>query len=335
MPAGRNLHSCTGSHGIRRRTDHAPRGDPSPSFNVQVIGICRWCYPSATRDFRLIPDDLAAAREEPYAPHRKPHRLFLLDTILLPALRAQTDKDFTLVFLTGDTLPEPYRQEVLDLAADVPQIKRVFAAEGQPQQDLVRRLMIELRDPAAVAVAGFRLDAAAAVSVDFVEQTRRIFGGVRPLFGGAGQLALDYTRGFVMKTTRRGYEFLPITSRWWTPGPVIFIRPDIQQSVLDFHHMQLWHSMHLLMHTEWPMFLRGVHHSNDSSIEKFGKRSGPSKVDPGQIRSILHGRYGIDLQQVHRTWRRRGAAFFGAADIAETAADDAPTRPHEPAGRTE
>lgn len=288
---------------------------------VQVLGITRWSYPSHPADFRLTPDDLDEARAKLYAPHRLEHRLFLLDQVVLPALRRQSDPDFTLIFLMGNALPQPYRQRVLELLQGVPQVQPIFADEGLSQQDLVRRLMLRAREPEATAVAEFRLDDDDAVSLDFVADTRRIFSDVRPFFDRTGAFGLDYTRGVIMQTSADGVGFRPITARWWAPGMAVYLRPETRQSVLDYHHMKLWHDMDMLMSSEKPMFIRGVHHANDSSIEKVGKRAGSYPFDRKRKQAFLRDNFGMNLRRINGTWRERGLEFMGLESPANVAAE--------------
>ncbi|TYB77528.1 glycosyltransferase [Maritimibacter fusiformis] len=290
-------------------------------IDTQVIGICRWSYPAGVGDFRLTPENLNAAHETLYDDSRMKHRLFLLRNVVLPALRAQTDPDFTVVFLMGDHLPEPYRTRVLALLAQVPQIRPVFMSEGQSQKDVVRRLMLETRNPDASTVAEFRLDDDDAIAVDFVAETRATFREILPLYNRTGLFGVDYTRGIVMMTTRNSCEVKPITARWWAPGMVVFIRPDIPRSILDFHHMRLWHEMHTLMHADKPMFVRGIHHNNDSSIEKFGKRSGRYPFDRSRTQSFMQERFGIDFRKVKRHWKQNADMFLGQPAAISLAAE--------------
>lgn len=279
---------------------------------IQVTGICRWSYPSAPGAFRQTPEDIQAARDMLYGHSRMEHRLFLLEELVLPSLRRQTDQDFTLVFLMGADLPEPYRSRLLELLTTVPQILPVFEEAGQRQQRLVRRILSEHRTPDVEAVAEFRLDDDDAVAIDFVEETRRIFEDIRPLFHQRGVFAIDYTRGMIMSTSGDACEFTPLTARWWAPGLAVFVRPDMPRSVLDFHHMRLWHRMHTLMYTDKAMFIRGVHHTNDSSIEEIGKRSGFYRLSPQQKKRILVERFALDPGRIRRTWKRRHAEFTNA-----------------------
>lgn len=112
-------------------------------------GICRWSYAAA----------LGAFRNEPEAGD-------------LPALRAQSDRDFTLHLLMGDHLPKDVRTRVLAMIADVPQIRPHFEPDGQPHADACRKIMLAGREKEARAVTEFRLDDDDAVATDFVELTR-------------------------------------------------------------------------------------------------------------------------------------------------------------------
>ncbi len=289
---------------------------------VQVVGICRWSYPSSPGDFRLTPERLDQARALLYDPGRMEHRLFLLDQVVLPALRNQTDKDFTLVLLLGERLPSRYRNRLLEMVSTVPQIRPVFAEEGKGQKKLARGILRGLRDPDAEAVAEFRLDDDDAVAIDFVEETRRTYADIRPLFAAKGMFCIDYTRGVVMVSEPEGCDFRPISARWWTPGLAIYLRPDHPKSVLDFHHMKLWRRMHTLMYADKAMFVRGIHHTNDSSIDQFGKRSGRFRLSREERDTVLPERFAIDPERVDQIWRRRSAEFLAVP--AGTEAGDEP-----------
>ena len=275
--------------------------------DVQVQGLCRWSYPSAPGAFQKEPEnaDLADLRDHLYAPERLNMRLFFLEYVMLPALRAQTDKDFTLHLLMGDQLPDIYKQKVLALIADVPQIRPVFASEGQPHQTICRQIMLDGRDPSGRVVAEFRLDDDDAVAVDFVEMVRDSFFRVKGIWRHGGKLALDFNKGYILTISRKGLDILPVIARYWTPGLVLYLRPGQAKSLLDFNHVQLWKRIPTITMPRMPMFIRGAHGQNDSSVSLRPSNAELEEEAWGDAVSMMQTRFGIDVSLLADGWENR------------------------------
>ncbi len=273
--------------------------------HIEVLGIIRWSYPSNPKAFRSSSGDLEAIRTKLYAKDRMEHRLFLLEHVVMPCLRGQTDKDFKIAMLMGDQLPEPYRGRVLALISDVPQIKPIFAEEGQEHDTLCRDTMNSMRGPNVAASAQFRLDDDDAIGLDFVKTTREVFTDIQPIYEKHGLFGLDYCRGFVMKSTETECSFQPISIRFWAPGMVIFIAPENDRCVLDFHHLRLWSSMPVLMWIDKPMFVRGIHHDNDSDISNHGRRSRMFPFNPKRTQRFMRRHFGMNAYEISELWAKR------------------------------
>jgi len=275
------------------------------SLRVQALGLCRWNYPSAPGAFqRDAKGGLAAIRADLYDPARLELRLFYLEHVVLPPLRAQTDPDFTVILLMGDRLPGEARARVLNLIADIPQIRPVFAPEGQPHQEICRRVMQQAREGDARAVAEFRIDDDDAVAVDFIERTRDMFTRIKALFRSGGKLALDFNRGYILRTEHDGIILQPVTTRYWTPALVVYQRPQSDQSLLDFNHAQMWKRIPTVTFPKVPMYLRGAHGGNDSSVARSPNNAEEAWHDEGKLPQTLHERFAFDLPGAQAAWLR-------------------------------
>ena len=71
---------------------------------MQVIGLCRFSYP-AIGGFQVEHETLEERITYLYDPNRLQERFRLLETIALPCLRHQTDQNFDLIIVVGDSLP--------------------------------------------------------------------------------------------------------------------------------------------------------------------------------------------------------------------------------------
>lgn len=277
---------------------------------VQVIGLTRWSYPFASGGFRRKAGSLAALRERLYAPARLDYRVFLLEHLFLPALRAQTDPNFIHLFLVGDQLPRPWRTRVLNLLATVPQIIPVVHPEGQKHNDLCRELISAQIDPACDATAQYRLDDDDAVGLAFVAQIRARFQDLTAIFDTDGKLALDCSRGFIMQFSDQQIEARPVSIRFWAPGMAVFQRPDSGRSVVDFHHLKIWHHMPTLTWKQDPLFIRGAHHDNDSDTTHLGRRARGFPFNPKNPERYFKNKFGFDLPTMQTIWSAQKAHFL-------------------------
>jgi hypothetical protein len=268
---------------------------------LQVLGLCRWSYPSQTGAFNNTGESLEALQSELYAAGRMAVRLFFLEHLVLPSLRAQSDPEFTLVLMMGETLPEPWRSRVLELVQDVPQVKPVFLPEGQNHMAACTALMRAHRDENADVVVEFRLDDDDAVASDFVAQLRGLYRQLRPIYKANKRVAVDFCRGFLFRCEDDGgVNYLPVEARLWTPALALYLPPDHPRSLLNYPHMRTWRSMPVLSLNKKPMFVRGAHGGNDSAIKERKVDSFRYKLET--LPSVMASDFGVDLEAFEAAW---------------------------------
>lgn len=269
---------------------------------LQVLGLCRWSYPSQVGAFKNQGQSLEALREELYSPERLDARLFFFEHLVLPCMKAQTDTDFTLLLMMGDMLPEPWRGRLLSLIADVPQIKPVFLEEGQPHMETCRALMYAHRDQSADLVIEFRLDDDDAVAGNFVERLRALYKPLRPIIRESKRCAVDFCRGFLFRCNRDGsVGFEPAEARLWTPALALYLPPDHHRSLLNYPHIRTWRQMPVLSLNKAPMFVRGGHDGNDSEINDRKVERYRFKLE--KLPDVMQARFGIDLEHFEASWQ--------------------------------
>ncbi|NVO26459.1 hypothetical protein HJ526_03420 [Donghicola sp. C2-DW-16] len=272
-------------------------------MRLQILGLCRFSYPSNLEAFQKDHADEAALRAYLYAEDRMEGRFYFFEELVVPTIRAQTDKDFRVVVLAGDQMPTHYRQRLEAAVAGCPQFDLRFEPEGQNHADLCRRLMVDARDQSADWVAEFRLDDDDAVALDFVATIRAMAPAVTALAAASPEVraALDFAMGFVLYAKRRELDILPVLARLWTPALVMVNRPDHPKSLLDTRHLRLWQRFPVISSVDHPMFIRGAHDDNDSSVEK--RKLQKFRIDPFDIPAKIEDRFGLDLDRMETRWR--------------------------------
>lgn len=131
-------------------------------------------------------DTLVERRTFLYDAARLKRRWFWFENVTLPGLVAQTDADFTLVLMTGSDLPEPYLSRLRMLCDSVPQFRLALIPPMEAHLDACRAAIAPHVDPDADIVAHFRQDDDDAVAIGYIQDARRDFADLRPLWKRRG-----------------------------------------------------------------------------------------------------------------------------------------------------
>lgn len=275
-------------------------------LNIQMLGLCRFSYPSEVGAFRHNAQTMNELRAELYGRSRMATRFFFFEQIVLPALKVQTDPNFTLILLAGDQMPVAYKERLTSLCSSVPQIKIVFAEEGRVHREICREVMIDHRDRSADIVAEFRIDDDDAVAIDFIETGRSAIEASYGLADQNGLLCVDFAHGILLGFDSHGVRAQNVKERMWTPAQIFCRRPDDKRSILDMNHMKAWAHMPTVSMASRLMFVRGAHFGNDSDLLKrprFAKDWGPLS---GQFADRLVSRFGLDVDALTNGWKVLG-----------------------------
>ena len=112
-------------------------------------------------------------------PVRMAVRFHLMETILLPAIRAQTDPDFVLQITTSQLMPDIFQERLDRITADLPQVRILRSARTDLSKAL-RPAMAEASGGGAEPAVHFRVDDDDAVSADYIARLRRASARVEP-----------------------------------------------------------------------------------------------------------------------------------------------------------
>lgn len=270
---------------------------------IQVQGLCRFSFPANLEAFQTRHETMEDRRAALYAPARLDQRLLWFRHLALPSIRAQIDGDFTLHLLMGEDFPDPWRAELMDMVATVPQIRPHFRETGNHRL-IYRDILTGARDPEADLVAEFRLDDDDAVAVNFVAQIRRNFAKIRPLFEAKGRFALDQGKGILVRAEADGVTCEGVISQYWAAGLALYLKPDDPACITDFPHQKVWMRMPALSLTDQVMFLRGAHDGNDSPVTTRG--AGAFEIGDDELTDLISRRFGLDFEAFQAAIRARG-----------------------------
>ena len=275
-------------------------------MRVQMIGLCRFSYLGG-RGFQVEHETLEQRRAFLYDPDRLARRWAWFEAVTLPGLLAQTDPDFRLVVMTGPDLPQPWLGRLQDLAAAHPQIRVELVPPMEHHRAACARALHPHIDADAEWVGQFKHDDDDGLAVDFIQRARRDLRLLMPMLRRDGRGYCDYMKGVILKATEAGVEALPRHVYVTGVALVIWQRPDAAETCIDYEHWRIGSHMNGIAVNDRPMFLRAIHHDNDSGA--LGPNY-PWTDAPADLAALVRRRFGVDLPALDRM--ARDAALPGA-----------------------
>ena len=265
---------------------------------MQVIGLCRMSYP-ALGGFQTEHETTEERVRFLYAPERMAERLRAFEAFTLPALRAQTDPDFTLVVVIGDDLPQPWRGRIEALLAPMPQAVIRALPPGR-HRSVMQEVINDARD--GRPCIQFRMDDDDAVAVSFVARVRAAAADARALIDRHRLFAIDFTQGHSARPCAAGIEAEAVARQLWVPSLAVVAAARERLTVMNFNHMKLWQFMPVLSLNDPDMFVRGLNDWNDSDVAP-----GPgARLLDAQGEALFRRAYGIDADRVRALYAAGG-----------------------------
>lgn len=270
---------------------------------MQVLGLCRFSYP-CQGGFQIDHDTIADRIAFLFAPERLEERFALFETLHLPAIRAQTDPDFTYLVVTGEQLPPPYMDRLKALLVDIPQAI-LLPMPPMNHRDAMGLAIKAHIDHADGCTAQFRLDDDDAVAVDFVEKIRASWDDTKSFFYRDKFVAVDFNRGILMGVGNDQLTTHTVFQHVWAPGLAVLLRPRAANTVMHFAHHKLAHFMSVVNYPQSDMYIRSYNKFNDSHFPKILTDALTPPDD--DMRKHLCERFRVDVDEVRTAYR---AAIF-------------------------
>ncbi|SLN72841.1 hypothetical protein ROJ8625_03887 [Roseivivax jejudonensis] len=266
---------------------------------MQVIALCRFSYP-AEGGFQVEHDSLAERVAYLNAPARLEERFRLFETICLPALRAQTDPDFSFVVLTGDSLPRHARDRLKALLADLPQARIVTRPPG-PHRRVCREVLNAARDDPGAPCLQIRHDDDDAVAVDFVAQLRQAATDCAGLLARHPRVAFDWQAGFVARPGPEGLAAEETFHPYWGVAQALYVAGGTRQGIMNFGHHKVARFMPTVTFSDAPMFVRG-HNAHNDSRQKPHVAPVTLPLLDAEGEALFRARFAIDADHVRRVF---------------------------------
>ncbi len=266
---------------------------------MQVIGLCRFSYP-AIGGFQIGHDSIEERIAYLYAKDRLEERFRLLETVALPCLREQTDQEFDLLLVIGESLPKHHRDRLYDLTADIPQVT-IITEPPRRQREVMKELMNKARKDPSAPCLQFRHDDDDAISVDFIERLRQTLADCPGLIANNKSVAVDFNMGFVAELGADGIAASEVHRPYYVASLGMYVRGDCPLTIMNFHHEKILRFMPTITLADQPMFVRSHNGYNDSGQHKSNK---PVPVTPLTAEQIgeFEARFAIRDSHVRRVF---------------------------------
>lgn len=263
----------------------------------QIVGIVPFSYAACDR-FQAARDhgDEAQLLQALFDEARIAFRFRMLELLNSHSLQAQSDRDFSVIYLVSEAMPLEYRRRLEDTVSMVPGV-RIVALPRLPLAEAVRHAFEQVIDPRAENVSLFRLDDDDALAVDFVASLRR---RARRLIK-AGMIrnptVLSATRGVYWKNDgKSGSQLIDIRDRVPLSMGYTIVSP---RENIGHHYLKGHRDAAMFypcfMDPSRIMYVRSVHGDNDGGISNL-KRG--QVLDADRARQVMRRRFELDADML-------------------------------------
>ena len=266
---------------------------------MQVIGLCRFSYP-AIGGFQVEHDRIEDRIAYLYAESRLEERFRLFECVTLPALQRQSDPDFTLILLIGDSLPQHHVDRLRALTSDMAQV-RLVTRRPERHRPLMKQLLNETRTCPDEPCLQFRMDDDDAVAIDFVERLRNAAELAAPLCAQNQTVAIDFCNGFLGRFGHYGIGIKQVTRPYLTAALGMYVAGGVRTSIMNFAHHRIFQKMPTLTFNTNAMFLRSYNGFNDARQSAKAKPEDLPIADQDHL-ALLQSRFAISEPKVRQVF---------------------------------
>lgn len=262
---------------------------------MQVIGLCRFSYP-AIGGFQVEHDTEQERSSYLYAADRMEERFRTFEGLTLPAMKGQTDPDFTFLIVIGDDLPTQYRDRLMDLVSGMPQAIVQAHAPGK-HRPVMKQAINSVRRFDNAPCLQFRMDDDDAVALTYVERLRAVATDLAGFAARHRHIAIDFNQGYILRADAGGLSVAETQTSYTTAALALMFANSVNLTVMNFAHMKVAQKMPTVTLTGEDMLIRGHNDYNDSRQKKGVKPIRLERVSPG-VEPFFKRVYGIDADHI-------------------------------------
>jgi len=267
---------------------------------MQILGLCRFSYP-ALGGFQVGHETIEDRIAYLYEPARLEERFRLFEAVALPCLKAQTDPDFEMIVLVGDSLPKQHMARLKALLSPLPHA-RIIVEPPRPHREVMKEILNKARLSRYEPCVQFRFDDDDAIAVDFIAKLRKAVDDAAPLLVQHKSVALDWNKGYVAEFGADGIEATPSYRPFYTAALAMFVNARCPLTIMNFAHDKLPRFMPALSFPDQAMYVRGHNGFNDSRQ----KNARPIELSPlsAEEETLFKDRFAIDINAVRRVFAK-------------------------------
>jgi Putative rhamnosyl transferase len=215
-------------------------------------------------------EDRAAAL---YAPLRMAQRFHLFEHICLPALRAQTHKDFRITLLTSPQMPEADRARLETLVATLPQ-GRVVYSDADNVLAALEPILTEATESEPGITYHFRLDDDDALCKTAIETMDRYCDSALP-----GEI-LSFPRGFYLAKQDKDVRLVRKFEDYIAIGLGVFAAPGTVRNPYAGAHRKMYKRIPSRIEPRLPAYIHVAHMASDTAGNAEHKLQAAIRQDP-------------------------------------------------------
>lgn len=269
---------------------------------MQAIGLCRFSYP-ALGGFQIQHETTEERIEFLYGEERLEERFRLFEHVALPCMKAQTNEDWEMIIVIGDSLPKAHADRLQDIVSGIAQIS-IQVHEPRPQRELMKEILNGARKDPSEPCLQFRYDDDDAVAVDFIERFRDAVEDCAGLNAKQPAVAYDWTLGYAAQFSETGITAKEMRYKQYVASLGLHIRGGSKFTIMNFAHTKLDQFMPVVSYADAPMWVESHNGFNDSAASQ--KRHIPFTELTADEAAMFSERFAIDPKQIE-------TAFAGVA----------------------
>jgi len=265
---------------------------------MQAIGLCRFSYP-AFGGFQIKHKTIDERIQFLYAEDRLEERFRLFEHVALPCMKAQTNENWEMIVVIGDSLPKHHADRLQDVVANSPQIT-VQIHEPRPQREIMKEILNKARKDPSEPCLQFRYDDDDAVAVDFIARLYEAVDDCAPLNARHPVVGYDWTLGYAAQFSENGIVALALEYKQYVAALGVHIRGGSQFTIMNFAHTKLDQFMPVVSYADAPMWIESLNRFNDSgaSQQRHISLAPLTENETKQFKT----RFAIDPEQIKQTF---------------------------------